>query len=138
MSKSKTAYMPESGICALEQMTEGDVVAYVAQKGPKLPETIIALVRSYRIAATVANGAWKFMKEAEKNAVAPDTIMELQQALHLYSPENFKPMGFNVELACRSLEEAYNELALLGVKDEILECVFRRIVVLRQPSGDGV
>jgi hypothetical protein len=137
MAQSKTASMAESEICAIERMTEGDVVAYVAQKGAKLPETLTAFVRSYRIAAHVANTAWKFMKEVEQGAPSQDTILELQKTLHLYSPANFKPIHFDSELACRSLEEAYNDLATLGVKDDILECVFSRIQVLRSRLGGG-
>lgn len=91
------------------------------------------LVASFRIAARVANTAWKYIQAKQALAAQPDgsssydmyrAQSELQEALHEYSPENWpppKPTAHDV------LVGVYDECAVAPTREEILEILYRAI-----------
>lgn len=136
MSVKRKTYMPESEIQMLEQMTEAQVAAYIMREGTaKAGEQIVCLMRSYRIAAAVANAAWKVVKEGE-TGVYTDSYVELTKALNLYSPGNFPPYASDLEFGCRMLEELYDHLSQWngeGMSTMVLmEQLFARIEEMRR------
>lgn len=112
MSVKRKTYMPESEIQMLERMTEDQVAVYIMREGTqKAGENIVCLIRSYRIAAKVANVAWKLAQEAAAGSVSIETLTELNKTLNLYSPGNFPPYASDLEFGCRLLESLYDRLS---------------------------
>ena len=133
---SRKTFMPEAEIQDLERMTKDALMVLLSAKGPhKIAQLIDALLRSYRLAATVANVAWKLAKEAEHGAITPETFEALQAALADYSPGNFAPPRNTLEYACRVLEDLYDRLLATNTPAHttttMVECLFNYITELQ-------
>ena len=91
--------------------------------------------KNYRIAAKVANAAWRVMQESETSSgIKQESWLELRQALSLYSPGNFPPLRAELEAVCRALEETYDWLTEWAQPDfglVIMEKLFERILAMR-------
>jgi len=107
MAKRVVTYLEEGPIQDLERMSEEDM-----QRIPvsQLIDLLRKLLRSYRIAATVANAAWKFwdtLTNPKTLFSPPDAEAELQGALSGYSPENFSPDALLAQRMVDELEYIY-------------------------------
>ena len=132
---TRDTFMSEREIRDLEGMSTTELWLWLDKKGPHRGESVMSLLRSYRIAATVANAAWKVVKEAEGGAITPESFQALQQTLNLYSPGNFLPFQSDLEFGCRMLEELYDHLARWATPQgntlQMLEALFERICEAR-------
>jgi hypothetical protein len=134
---TRKMWMKEGEIQDLEKLDEAQMGAFIMQTGTqKSADKLVALLRSYRIAAMVANSAWKVMKESQSGQITPASWTELQQRLNLYSPGNFPPFRSDLEFLCRSLEELYDWLSPHnhegGSTMVIMEKLFERIDSIRK------
>lgn len=133
---ARKVFMSEVDIRKFEQMDEAQIASVIFPLGlAEGAAMFVSLFRSYRIAATVANAAWKVSKEAEAGQISPQAWGEMQRALHLYSPGNFRPFAAELEYGCRLLEELYDHLTQYA-DDNALACtmmdvLFRRITWMR-------
>lgn len=132
MTRSKT-YLTEAEIQELSALSEEELGKWLLARTPaQLVSVLIRLLRSYRIAATVANSAWRFLDENAKGQPTASSFLELQRALHGYSPANYPLLGADRELLCRNLEEVYNRLSEAAPGGDVLEALFERITELQK------
>jgi hypothetical protein len=129
--------MKEGEIRDLEKLDEAQMGAFIMQVGTqKSAEKIVTLLRSYRIAAMVANSAWQVMQESQAGQITPESWAELQKRLNLYAPAHFPPYRSDLEFLCRSLEELYDWLSPHnhegGSTMVIMEQLFSRIDSIRK------
>lgn len=134
---SRTTWMKEGEIRDLEKLDEAQMGAFIMQVGTqKSAEKIVTLLRSYRIAAMVANSAWQVMQESQAGQITPESWAELQKRLNLYAPAHFPPYRSDLEFLCRSLEELYDWLSPHnhegGSTMVIMEQLFSRIDSIRK------
>lgn len=132
--------LPEVEIQTLERMDEAQVGGWIFEKGTaKAAQKIVSFLRSYRIAATGANVAWKLLREIDTTGgISAETVTELRAAMSLYSPSNFPPLQSDLAYACRVLEETYDYLSQWARPDmglAMLEQLFNRILEFRQMLG---
>ncbi len=134
---TRKTWMKESEIQALEKLDEAQMGAFIMQNGTqKSAEALVTVLRSYRIAAMVANSAWKVMQESQAGQITPESWAELQKRLNLYAPAHFPPYRSDLEFLCRSLEELYDWLSPhnhAGASTMIImERIFERIDSIRK------
>jgi hypothetical protein len=107
MAKSKTVFMPEAEIQAYERLLEGELIA-----DEKLPREFERLLRSYRLAANVANTAWAVVKNLDEapewNDDLDPLVGKLREALSDYAPKHFPRV---TPQQVSALQEMYNELS---------------------------
>lgn len=82
------------------------------------------MLKSFGIAARVANAAWSFYEEwkNQSNGIFREEE-KLAEALHDYSPDNFGIPDGHLEYAATCFEEFYNQ-ASGKTKEEIEELIF--------------
>jgi len=106
--KAQTSFTPEAEIRALEQLSDEEVALTGAQ--------VKRLLRSYRLAANVANAAWFLVQSVPEvlegvgidRSVYNERAIRLVTALNDYAPEHFPRLPPRVVDA---LEELYDEVA---------------------------
>lgn len=82
------------------------------------------MLKSFGIAARVANAAWGFYQEWKNHSNGIFAEEEkLAEALHDYSPDNFGVPGGHLEFAATCFEEFYNQ-ASGKTKEEIEELIY--------------
>lgn len=109
---SRLMLMPEGKIQELEKYNSAQMSSMIGTIGlQKTSELFITLLRSYRVAASVANAAWRVTKDAEAGQITGESWQLLQKTLHLYSPGNFRPFKSDLEFYCCKLEELYDYLS---------------------------
>lgn len=83
------------------------------------------LLKSFGLAARVANAAWGFYKEW-KSSSSNVTVEEekLAEALHDYAPDHFGVTNGQLEFAAQCFEEFYNEASGMHTKEEVEELLF--------------
>lgn len=108
----KQTYLPEADIQNYEAMDYGHLSAHLGKLGiSKGADLFLALLRSYRIAAHVANAAWGLVKELEAGGpITPETWLRIMRSLHDYSPGNFPPHPGDIEYCCHVLERLYDRM----------------------------
>lgn len=115
MGKGKTAFMPEAEIQALESELASDKLNMedLAQN-PELARMFVRLLRSYRLAACVANQAWALVESmGVEHPVSVETNARMRAlciALHDYAPEYFPRVAVAPQ-TMSALQEMYNELS---------------------------
>ncbi len=134
---TRKTYMPMSEVQQFEKMTSAQIGSLLGHLGTqKFSEQIESLARSLRIAATVANAAWKLIKEVDgTGTISYEISLELRKALNLYSPGNFQPYASDLEFGCRLLEELYDHLSKYtdhpNAAAVMMEQLFERIQQMR-------
>lgn len=90
------------------------------------------MLRSFSIAARVANSAWGFYKEWKTGSDGILTEEErMAEALHDYSPDNFGVPAGKFEFAAQCFEDFYNEATTKQTKEEVEELLFEWTKKLR-------
>jgi hypothetical protein len=140
---SRLMRLPEGKLQELERLDSTGMSAFIMQVGTqKAAEHIVAAMRSYRIAASVSNAAWKVMKEStEGGQISAESWQELQKALALYAPAYFPPFQSDLEFACQALEDLYDHLSQWNVEGGstmvMMEQTYERICQLRTLLNGG-
>lgn len=91
------------------------------------------MLRSFNLAARVANAAWNFYEEwkATKERAFSRTEESLAEALRGYSPDNFGVPTNKYEFAAQCFEQFYNEASIKETKEEVEELLFEWTKKLR-------
>lgn len=90
------------------------------------------MLRSFSLAARVANAAWGFYEEWKTTKErALNNEDSLAEALHGYSPDNFGVPSNKYEFAAQCFEQFYNEAAAKETKEEVEELLFEWTKKLR-------
>lgn len=140
MTEKEKPYLEEKVIQHFEEMVRngvsGGLGAYLKQF-EDLPEIFIKLLKSYRMAARVANAAWRYIElsEQEPNNVAAIQccIEDLQSALSDYAPQRI-PQPMMERLRIRDLLiSIYESIPAKGTNEEAKEIVYRTIAAV----GEG-
>lgn len=101
----------------------------------RLQEKFAALLQTYRIAARVANAAWRFNKACEDpygETLEPSA--EMYRTLAVYSPQNWLPPVRDVDLLIETLEDIYTEIDVAsdGNEEKALTIISEKLYTLRQ------
>lgn len=93
-----------------------------------LPSYFMRLLRSYRLAARVANICWSFIKaftEEPDNRVLHQAIIEdMASALSDYAPEHFAQPAMEKLHLAEFLEQLFNKMEQARTKEEAIELVY--------------
>jgi hypothetical protein len=136
--RASQKHLPEMDIRRFEAMTPTDLSNTLTVLGPEESvQLLMALLKSYRLAATVANAAWKVSQESAKGDITPESFRAMQDSLVAYAPANFPPARVDVDLAAQTLEGIYDEITEASSSGditgpELLELLFTRIMSLRE------
>ncbi len=101
-----------------------------ALSGPLEEGKVKLLVNSFKIAARVANAAWRTIKKLDATGVERslhgyrEAEQELRAALHDYSPGNWPPAPSQREYAARRLEELYEVASNALTREAVLEKIY--------------
>ena len=124
-------HLDEAGIRELEAMPEDELCKMLASRSTEqVAEIVVSLRKSYRIAAMVANVAWKIAKA--NGAVTMEVHDELNKTLSIYSPANFKPYPSDSVATCQELERLYDFLSTCPNTGVMMEHLFTRIEELQR------
>lgn len=130
--KSQPIFMPEAEIQALEQLPDEEI----ALTGPQVKR----LLRSYRLAANVANAAWFLVQSVPEllegevdRGVYSERAIALVAALHEYAPNHFPRLPPRV---IDALEELYSEASERSdhISPEFLDWFFGAIMACRKAT----
>lgn len=130
MSESKKAYMEEKEIQAFEAMGESRLFDHLKDHmTPEYAEKFTKLLRSYRMAARVANAAWRYIEIAEREpnnqGALQCCIEDLQSALSDYAPQRVKQPLMELLHVKEILIWLYNSIPEVGTNAEAKEIVYR-------------
>lgn len=127
--------LPEKEIQDLEAMASIPLTDYVsAIPHQELQAKFIALLHSYRLAARVANAAWRFNKACEATS-GPDNTLdaseEMYRALHDYSPANWMLPVSDVHVIAKELGELSTEIDQTqdgALMEGVQELIYNRLM----------
>lgn len=125
MAKKATAidYLLERAIQAMEGSRPEDLEAYLLSLShEKLVDLFVQLLKSYRLAARVANAAWKFLGVLQTGEPEDDAYQALLGALSKYSPANFSPDASVREV----LQDLYDRAHFEATKEGVIELIYAR------------
>lgn len=131
---ARVMYMPEAEIQKLEASSSSGIAAWIMQEGThKSAEKFMGLLRSYRIAAHVANACWALVDDLRAGSgIQPATWERVITALHDYAPNNFPPHAGHVEYAMNVLEALYDRASKAPTREAAVEEIFQWAQELRK------
>ncbi len=134
---TKKEHLQVQQIYKYQEMSSEELVEVFEKLGIKDGARLFYLMlKSFGLAARVANAAWGFYKEWNKKS---DGIFReeehLAEALHDYAPDHFGVPRGSIEYAASCFEQFYNEAAGKATKEEIEELIFAWTKKLREEAG---
>jgi hypothetical protein len=122
---NKKEHLEVQKIYQYQNFTEEELDELFSRLGIKEGARLFYLMlKSFGIAARVANAAWGFYKEwqNQSNGIFREEE-KLAEALHDYAPDHFGVPGGHLDFAATCFEEFYNQ-ASGKTKEEIEELIF--------------
>ncbi len=129
---NKKDYLAIQEIYQYQDMSESEISAVFFTLGVQRAATLFHLMlQSFKITARVANAGWRLfsvlrtvLKPNEKTWIPQTVMAEVEQSLHDYSPDNFRPHIADLEFASACFEQFYNDASTKETKEEIEELIF--------------
>lgn len=134
--------MTETELTELERMNRNQLVVYLTKLGTAgSADLVIAILRSYRVAAHVATAAWRLNDAMELGVGTVVALTSVKDALKYFAPVYFKNRQPVREAASHTLELVYNAMQDWDFKqpngvEDFMEQLFDKIVTLREGAAD--
>jgi hypothetical protein len=129
---AKVTHLTEKTIQELEAQGEALASTLATAKPGEVVTLVQGLLRSYRMAANVANAAWRMHDENAKEGCSAETFLNLERALECYAPGHFTLFEVDREMLCRQLELLYDDLVHRALnREEVLEEIYTHIFGLQ-------
>jgi hypothetical protein len=120
-------YLEEKTIQQLERMGE-QLPTFLTELGENLPKWFTRLMRSYRLAARVANASWRYIDAyyTDPNNVElfEALIEDLRSSLSDYAPAAFRQPPMELIHRFEDRAKLYDQACELETKEQILEMLY--------------
>jgi hypothetical protein len=140
MAKEKP-YLEERDIQFFEVMEPVARETYLSQF-QQLPKFFIRLLRSYRLAARVANAAWRYIEACQSEPLNVELrqclIDDMASALSDYAPASFKQPPMESVHIFETVAKLYDQANELGTREEILELLYNEACEVTEQANKAV
>jgi len=134
---NKQDHLAEKEIQELEKLDATGIHSVFFQLGvARGADLFRVMLTSYRLAARVANAAWKLVDVMKQTSSAgPEHWAPLQKALADYAPSYFAPHTSDYEFAAKCFEQFYEQACTKPTREEVEELIFQWTIMLQENAA---